>query len=240
MSFAIISDIHSNLEALASAYRYIKKRKDIKEIIILGDIVGYGANPNECIKFCRSISKNIVVGNHDRAAIDSNERIYFNVCAADAADWTEKNLMEENFAYLNNLPLKISKGRFLFVHSSPHNPEEWSYILNTWEAKFQFSAFDQNICFIGHSHIPVIFSEKILPENKNEKHFFSQNSKYIINVGSIGQPRDRNPRLSFVIFNEDEWSVEYVRLEYDIKRAAGKIVNAGLPSFLAERLFNGY
>jgi diadenosine tetraphosphatase ApaH/serine/threonine PP2A family protein phosphatase len=181
-----------------------------------------------------------VIGNHDRAAIDPNERINFNVYAADAANWTEKNLMEESVAFLNNLPFTVSKNRFMFVHSSPHNPEEWAYILSTWDAKFQFSAFDQNICFIGHSHIPVIFSEKILPENKNEKYFFSQDGKYIINVGSIGQPRDRNPRLSFAIFNEDEWSIEYVRIDYDIKKAAGKILKAGLPSLLAERLFYGY
>ena len=240
MSFAIISDIHSNLEALSQTYKYIRKRKDVEDIVILGDLVGYGANPNECIRFCKKISKNIIVGNHDYGAVYPEERLFFNIYAAKAAKWTEDNLEEENCNYLKNLPLTISKNRFLFVHSSPHNPEEWSYILNTWDANFQFGVFDQNICFIGHSHVPAIFAEKNFPENENKKFFFSKDEKYIVNVGSIGQPRDRNPNLSFAIFDENEWSLEYIRLDYNIKRAADKILNAELPSFLAERLYHGH
>ncbi len=239
MSFALISDIHSNLEALTEAYKYIKKRKDIEEIIILGDIVGYGANPNECIKVCKRISKYIVAGNHDRAAVNPSVRLIFNVSAAKAAKWTENVLKDEYVHFLKNLPLTLNKNRFLFVHSSPHNPEEWSYLWNNWEAKFQFQAFDRNICFIGHSHIPAIFSENNSPQKKNDKFFFSKNEKYIVNIGSIGQPRDRNPKLSFVIFNENELSVEYIRLNYNIKKAADKILKANLPPMLADRLYYG-
>jgi len=239
MSFAILADIHSNLEALTEAYKYIKKREDIEEIIIVGDIVGYGANPNECIKVCKNISNCIVAGNHDHAAVNPDERLFFNIHAARAAKWTENVLDEEYVQFLKNLPLTLSKGRFLFVHSSPHNPDEWSYIINNWDARFQFGAFNQNICFIGHSHLPAVFAENSLPDKVDNKFFFSKDEKYIVNVGSIGQPRDRNPKLSFCIFDENEWSLENIRLDYDIKKAAGKILKAKLPSGLAERLYNG-
>lgn len=240
MSFAIISDIHSNLEALTTAYAYIKRRKEIEEIIINGDIVGYGANPNECIRFCRKISKDIVLGNHDKAVFDPKLRDFFNMYAARAAKWTEEVMEDDYLSFLKNLPLTISKKRFLFVHSTPHNPEEWSYIFTSWDAKFQFNSFDQNICFIGHSHVPAIFAEKGFIDNRDGKYFLSKEEKYIINIGSIGQPRDRNPKLSFAIFNEDEWSVEYARIDYNIKKTAGKILKAGLPSSLADRLYVGY
>ena len=240
MTFAVISDIHSNLEALAETRNYIINREDIEETIILGDLVGYGANPNECIRLCRKISNNIILGNHDLAAVNPNTRLFFNIFAARAAEWTENVLELEYVSYLKNLPLTLNRSRYLFVHSSPDNPEEWLYVSNYREAEVQFEAFKQDICFIGHSHIPVVFVENEQPLRGEGKHYLSRDKRYIINVGSIGQPRDRNPKLSFAIFNENEWSVEYVRLDYNVKKSAGKILKAGLPSPLAERLFFGH
>ena len=238
MAFAVISDIHSNLEALNVALEFIKTRDDIDDVVVLGDIVGYGANPNECITICKEVSDTIVLGNHDKAAFDKETRLSFNVNAVRSAEWTEENLEDNNIMFLKNLPLTIKRERFLFVHSSPHNPGGWLYISGMYDA--QFRVFEQSVCFIGHTHIPKIYAEGKVPEKKNGKYYLSQEEKYVINVGSIGQPRDRNPALSFVIFNEDEWSAEYVRLDYDIEKAASKIIEAGLPQFLAERLYTGH
>ncbi|MFC1557753.1 metallophosphoesterase family protein [candidate division KSB1 bacterium] len=240
MAFAVISDIHSNLEALNRALEFIEKKDDIGDVIILGDIVGYGANPNECITLCKEVSNTVILGNHDKAAYDKETRSSFNINAVRSAEWTEENLEDEHIIFLKNLPLTIKRERFLFVHSSPHNPGGWLYISGMFDAQFQLNVFEQSICFIGHTHIPKIFTEGEIPEIKNERYYLSQEEKYIINVGSIGQPRDRNPDLSFAIFNEIEWSVEYVRLDYNIKKAADKIIDAGLPQFLSERLYTGY
>ena len=240
MAFAVISDIHSNLEALSRALEFIKTRDDVEDVFILGDMVGYGANPNECIVLCREVSDTIVLGNHDKAAFDKETRSFFNINAVSSAEWTKENLEDNNIMFLKNLPLTINRERFLFVHSSPRNPGGWQYISGIYEAQFQFNVFEQSICFIGHTHIPKIFAGGRVPEKKNGKHYLYREEKYIINVGSIGQPRDRNPGLSFVIFNGDEWSAEFVRLDYDIKKAADKIIEAGLPRFLAERLYTGY
>ncbi|CUT05583.1 metallophosphoesterase family protein, partial [Candidatus Kryptobacter tengchongensis] len=185
MRIAIISDIHSNLEALTKAFEIIDT-KNVDEIVCLGDIVGYGANPNECVELIRKRVKYVVMGNHDYAvAVDPAELFYFSSYARESDLWTREVLTKENLDFLKSLPFTISLKNLLFVHSAPAQPREWEYIFTEAQAKVQFQYFKEKICFIGHSHFPGIF-----PENGFYNGKLDRNTRYIINVGSIGQPRD--------------------------------------------------
>ncbi len=232
MRLAIISDIHGNLEALTTALELIKKHA-ADEIVCLGDVVGYGANPNECLTIVRERCSVILRGNHDAAAVDLSVADQFTINARLAAIWTNNVLLKENKELLETLPLTKSRGDILLAHGSPYEPEEWHYIISEYEAKEAFQAFAEQLCFVGHSHIPVIFSEK------GTTALVARGDRFIINVGSIGQPRDGNPQLSFGIFDTSSWTYENIRAEYDIPAAAQKIRKAGLPRALADRLMFG-
>jgi putative phosphoesterase len=232
MRIAIISDIHSNLEALKRAQVEIEREK-VDEVVCLGDIVGYGANPNECVDIVKSLTAHVLLGNHDEAAIDLTRTEFFNPFARIAAEWTADTLTEDNKDYLAALPFTVERNGILFVHASPLNPEEWNYVLTPSDAAENFDAMPTDVCFIGHSHVPEVFGED--PWTRN----IVRGEKFIVNVGSIGQPRDGNPKLSFGIFDTELWGYRNVRLDYDIELAAFKIKKAGLPKNLADRLFVG-
>jgi diadenosine tetraphosphatase ApaH/serine/threonine PP2A family protein phosphatase len=234
MRVAIISDIHSNLEALETALEIIDRKK-IDEIICLGDLVGYGANPNECVELTHKRASHVLLGNHDQAAFDLSQTEHFNRHARTAAYWTNQTLTQENLEYLKSLPYHCVVDDLTFVHASPKNPEQWEYVFSAYEAKLNFDYFRTRACFIGHTHIPGIFPEDV----KSQKSRISRDNRYIINVGSVGQPRDGNWRLSFGIFDTSAWSYELVRSEYDAQAAADKIVASDLPRFLADRLLVG-
>ncbi len=232
MRVAIFSDIHGNLEALQKAFEIIEQ-KNIDEVVCLGDLVGYGANPNECIDFIERRTKKVLLGNHDQAAFDLRQAEFFNTYARRSAYWTHDVLTQQHHEYLQSLPYTLTDAELTYVHSSPFEPEEWHYIFSVREATRNFNYFKSPICFFGHSHVPGIHCED------HRTHEVQKDSRYLINVGSIGQPRDGDWRLSFGIFDTDSWSYENVRSEYDVESAAGKILEAGLPRFLAERLFAG-
>jgi len=237
MKYAVLSDIHSNWEALETAIDYLSKEK-IKDYWVLGDCVGYGANPNECLCWVFKKAAVALMGNHEKAAVDPEMRNGFNSYARTAIEWTAE-VLEEKYRQ------KIPELRYLHItpsvtlaHGSPNDPDEFRYILSLKDAQASFRAFETPIGFVGHTHIPSRFTESSgdaeylgparYPLNKKER--------YILNPGSVGQPRDQDPRLSFGIFNEEDWSFEIVRLQYDNKKAAEKIRKAGLPSYLADRL----
>ena len=225
MKIAYISDIHSNLEALETALQEIS-RLEADRIYCLGDIVGYGADPNSCVELIREVANGAIAGNHDFAAVGLTSTEHFNSFAQAAIRWTDKRLTKDNRQYLKSLPLTLSNDSVFCVHATPIAPEKWGYIFSREDANRHLEAFDEPICFIGHSHIPALFESK-------------DRARCIVNVGSIGQPRDRDPKLSFVIFDTDTVEFERIRLEYDIQKAAAKIRKAKLPEFLAERLFLG-
>jgi diadenosine tetraphosphatase ApaH/serine/threonine PP2A family protein phosphatase len=229
---AIISDIHSNLEALTSALKIIDAER-VDDIVCLGDVVGYGANPNECIEVVRSRCSTILLGNHDAAAIDLAVANQFTLNAQLSAIWTFGVLLEENKAFLSNLPHTKKLDEILFSHASPFEPEEWHYVISEFDTREAFTSFEERICFIGHSHIPIIFSM----HGKAKE--VTRSERFIINVGSVGQPRDGNPDLSFGIFDTDTTSYRNVRAPYDIQTAAEKIRKVGLPRALSERLHRG-
>lgn len=251
MLIAIISDIHSNLEALQKAIEIIEQNA-VDKIICLGDIVGYGANPKQCLELTRKISHNIIMGNHDQASADIKHIRDFTNYAKEAVFWTNKILSQHEKEFFQSLPLTIEIENISFVHSSPYKPEEWYYITKQSEASINFRYFDTPVCFVGHSHVSGIFCEELAAHKElvggvitDEKNYFShkykllREKKYIINPGSVGQPRDRDWRLSFGIFDTDNWTYENIRSEYDVEAAIKKIREAKLPEFLATRLFIG-
>lgn len=232
MRVAILSDIHSNLQALTAALAIID-RMQIDEIYCLGDIVGYGANPNECIDLIRSRAKGCVLGNHDLAALDPSHARYFTKPGRISARWTHKVLTKENLAYLSSLPYRIDCEHYTLVHSSPSKPEAWEYVLSLEMAARQFPAFSTPLCFIGHTHVPFICGEDL------RTYSFKRGLRFLLNVGSVGQPRDGNPQLCFGILDLGDWTYKNVRADYDIHGASKAITDANLPSILASRLFLG-
>lgn len=241
MKFGIISDIHGNLEALQVVLQEIKK-EDCNEIIFLGDIVGYGANPNECIELLRQERVVGVAGNHDYAVLNKTSIKNFNPYAQAAILWTQKILTKESLWYLDAFLLVNKSYPFHIVHSSPDDPGDWYYLFTIEDIIPQFNFFSYPVCLVGHTHIPFVVAKRndgkieIIKENKFE---LNSGWQYIINVGSVGQPRDQNPQASFAIYDTKTNIFEIRRIDYDIKTAADKIINANLPPILAERLFYG-
>ena len=232
MRFAIISDIHSNLEALTKAFEIIDQRS-VDEIVCLGDVIGYGANPNECVELIRQRCGIVLRGNHEHAVLNAAETEHFSENARSAIVWTRKHLAEEHLAYFQTLPLSQSKNNLRFVHASPCNPDDWEYIFDEDAAASSFPCFSEALGFIGHTHIPAIFS------TEGEVFSISRNERFLINVGSVGQPRDRNIHLSFGLFDTDLWTYENIRSAYDVETTVWKILNTSLPSKLGHRLLMG-
>jgi diadenosine tetraphosphatase ApaH/serine/threonine PP2A family protein phosphatase len=230
--FAVISDIHSNLEALTKTFEIID-RQHIEEIVCIGDIVGYGADPNGCIEMVRQRCNVVIKGNHDDAVGNIPLSDNFTEHARSAILWTRQQLSAENSEYLGTLPISHIKDDVLFVHASPCHPEVWKYIFQEDDAEKAFQCFSEPVCFIGHTHIPAIFS----PAGRVYK--LKSGERYIINIGSVGQPRDRNSQLSFGIFDMDAFKYENIRSQYDVETAVMKILRTDLPPMLGHRLLIG-
>ena len=242
MRTAFISDIHGNLDALQVVLDDIAAQS-VDRIVCLGDIVGYGPEPNECVAKVREVCAHVVAGNHDYAALDRMDTLGFNEYARAAADWTAKALSEESKEYLNGLPLEVSDNGMRFVHASPLDPERWTYVLSFEEASRQFGAYEERLCFIGHSHLPVVIEkdgDDVRAYQYPEDPFkLDDVRRYIVNVGSVGQPRDRDPRAGYTWYDHDQNAVFLRRLEYPVAAVQKKILDAGLPPFLAQRLAAG-
>ncbi len=238
MKYAVISDIHANLEALQSVLKYILS-KNIHKIYCLGDIVGYGPRPNECVELVRKRCEFCLMGNHDHAVLGLTDIYYFNQYAKEAVLWTRKAITQHNKAYLENLPFTQETDTVFFVHSTPLEPAEWHYIFSDRDAQQNFKNVSQPITFIGHSHIPVIFSYHRGTFYDDTIKLDLTNDRYIVNVGSVGQPRDGDPRACFVIIDEEKSTLDYVRLDYPVKKTYQEIMDNNLPPFLAMRLLAG-
>jgi diadenosine tetraphosphatase ApaH/serine/threonine PP2A family protein phosphatase len=241
MRLGIFSDIHGNLEALEAVLETLRGCS-IDRYVCLGDIVGYGANPNECIDTVRRLTDTVVMGNHDHSVLGLTDLSEFNSYAQHALLWTAQHLLHENRMYLRRLPFVIRDGRYVYVHATLNRPEEWGYIFSSWHAQACLRCIDKGqICFIGHSHRPFIFdeNEELLCRGGTCKVSCDSSLKYLVNVGSVGQPRDDDPRAAVCVVDEGEGTVEILRVEYDILTAQRKIRVAGLPEFLADRLARG-
>jgi predicted phosphodiesterase len=239
MRLAIISDIHGNLEALDAVIRDIGTQS-VDEIVCLGDIVGYGANPNECT----DLVSVILLGNHDAAAVGTLSTHYFNIHAKIAIEWTAENLTKATVAYLQSLPTQVKKEQSTLVHATPYEPEMWYYITSLEEAAFNFQFFDTRFCFVGHTHIPIIIvldKEKELYVHQDTVAEFGSlaGCRFLINVGSVGQPRDRNPNACYGILDTNTKQFAYRRVAYDVAGTQEAMRNCKLPEFLITRLADG-
>jgi|YelNatPaOPRAMG01_1025707.scaffolds.fasta_scaffold00087_45 Predicted phosphoesterase len=228
MRYAVISDVHSNLEALVAVLKSIDK-KQIDDVICLGDIVGYGANPDEVIELIRQRAKYAVLGNHDAAIFDDFAYSMMNTFAKVAIAYNRKLISEENLHWLKSLPVDLKLGDLRAVHASPSNPKEWKYVVTNEDAIHEMNFFAESTCVLGHTHVPAVFETK-LPGGGHRR---------LINVGSVGQPRDGDYRPSYGIIDMATLTYENVRVEYDYRMPAEKILAAGLPFFLANRLSQG-
>ncbi len=240
MRYGLISDIHGNLEAFETVLDECRRLK-VDSIVCGGDIVGYGANPQECLNLIRKLKINSVAGNHDWAVSGKLDFSYFTPDARSAVEWTRQRFGFEEISYLNNLPLSLKTESFTLVHGTLKNPEQFIYMTSAAKAADTFALMDTPLCFVGHTHVPVVFigqEEKIYPSDVLDIEI-NPKYKYIVNLGSVGQPRDHNPLASFCVYDTNLGLVENHRVLYDIQKAQQKILDANLPSFLANRLAQG-
>lgn len=242
MRYAIISDVHANLEALEVVLSDIDRRQP-DAMICLGDFVGYGPDPVACVERLRPRLSGAVVGNHDLAAAGTLDIEDFNPFAQAAILWTREQLTAPVRTYLRDLPSHITPDGFLAVHGSVRDPVE-EYIIDPYTARASFLARSFQLCVVGHTHVPAVFTlngnaVSAAPFPAGEPLRLAQERRYIINVGSVGQPRDGDPRAAYVWFDEQARTITMIRLVYPVERTQRKMADAGLPAMLAERLAHG-
>jgi predicted phosphodiesterase len=246
---AVLADIHANLEALAAVLHDVESNK-VSTIVCLGDIVGYGPEPRECLNLIREKATIVVAGNHDLSAATGDMAPDMNPDAMASLRWTAATIRPEDKAFLCGLPLEAGIGPFHFVHGSPEAPSRFHYILDTAAAQKGFLNSKKKIIFTGHSHLPAAFVEvEFSPMFAGCIHRveslalpdigMSPGKRYLINVGSVGQPRDGDPRAAYGLMDLSRNRFELIRVSYDVKRAARKIQECGLPDSLAKRLTVG-
>ncbi|MBF0571571.1 MAG: metallophosphoesterase family protein [Candidatus Omnitrophica bacterium] len=240
MRYGVVSDIHGNLEALKAVLGECRKL-NVDSLLCCGDIAGYGADPKECLGLVRKLKAVAVAGNHDWAVSGKLDFSYFTPDGQAAVVWTRSHLAIEDIFYLNNLPLSLKNKDCTLVHGTLLNPQQFVYLTNETQAADTFALMDTQVCFVGHTHVPKVFIERegnicqsdILDIELNAKY------KYIVNLGSVGQPRDGNPLAGFCIYDTALRMIENHRVLYDINKAQQKILDTNLPETLALRLTRG-
>ena len=239
MRFAILSDIHANLEALEATIADANENK-CTHFVCLGDIVGYNANPHECVERVRALECPVVRGNHDEhASLDSSNRD-FNELAERAINWTRENLTKADRAWLLGLRLTRQVREFTIVHATLDTPGQWGYVLNNLDAVASFTYQHTTLCFFGHTHVPIAFVRADgVNRVKMDRITIEDGKKYFINAGSVGQPRDGDWRAAYCIYHCEKNLVELRRVKYDVATAQKKVRQAGLPERLADRLTYG-
>jgi predicted phosphodiesterase len=241
MRYAIFADIHANLDALEVVLSACKK-ESVDRYLCAGDVVGYAAQPCECIEKIREYGVTVVAGNHDWAAVKLYSTEYFNPVAAEALLWTRGELSAAHCDFLVNLKLVFNNKDLTLVHGTLNYPEDFNYLTDAYLAQESFRILESSVCFVGHTHMPGVF----VKEESGTIHYLRENSiklddsnSYIINVGSVGQPRDSNPQAVYCVYDTSKKEVKIRRVSYDISSASSKIILKGLPAFLGERLFKG-
>jgi len=239
MKFAIIADIHGNLEALEAVLEDIKIQK-CTHFACLGDIVGYNANPRECLEIIRKMGIPCVKGNHDEYCSTDGPLTDFNPYAAQAVNWTRRQLTEDEKKWLRELKYVRMVKNFTIVHATLDEPDRWGYVFDRLAAAANFPYQNTSVCFFGHTHVPLAFvRDTVVRGGTYSKFKVEPGKKYFVNVGAVGQPRDNNPKAAYVIYDTVENTIELRRVDYDIAKAQRKVIEAGLPERLAERLAFG-
>lgn len=243
MKILLIGDIHGNIEALDAVLT--KEVDKIGNVIVLGDIVGYMANPKEAIDSVKDFD--CILGNHDYAMCNTEMIWWFNSVARQALTWTKKQLREEDFTFLKGLPFqRIYKNENFTVVHGCLGDDPFEYLLDIYQAEKNFKLMSTDLLFVGHTHVPIIWQEDSLENIKefttidyDKEILLDEHLKYIFNIGSVGQPRDGDSRSCYVIYDTEKYSVCYRRQEYDINKTVRKIAENNLPRFLYERLTLG-
>jgi diadenosine tetraphosphatase ApaH/serine/threonine PP2A family protein phosphatase len=239
MRIAIFSDIHANWEALEAVLHDAEERA-VTSYICLGDVVGYNANPHECVVRVREMECPIVKGNHDEQASLAESSRDFNELAEHAIEWTRANLTADDKDWLRDLRLERQVRDFTIVHATLDTPAQWGYVFNNLDAAASFTYQHTAVCFFGHTHVPMAFirDDGVRRINFEQIHV-ETGRKYFINAGSTGQPRDGDWRAAYCIYDTERNLIELHRVKYDLDTAQKKIIKAGLPRLLAERLALG-
>jgi len=242
MRYAILADIHANLAALMAVLDDIKGQGGVDEIWCLGDIVGYGPEPTECIKLIQKVKAVCVAGNHDLGAAGKVDLALFNPAAAEVCKWTAEKLNPVDIRYLEDLPKTVQKGDFLLAHGSPVEPI-LEYVMSTSIAEKSFSYFDSQFCLVGHTHVPMAYKKE---ENSTSSIALSPaiglvtiDHRMIINPGAVGQPRDGDPRASYGIYDSEGNMFRLHRVDYDIRATQDKMMREHFPINLVTRLEQG-
>ena len=236
MRFAIFSDLHANLEA-TQAILADAQEADCTHYVCLGDLVGYNANPHECLDLVRRMDCPVVKGNHDEQACLTESSRDFNELAEQAINWTRAHLTEDDKQWLADLRMTRQVRDFTIVHATLDTPEECGYVFNNLDALASFTYQHTTVCFFGHTHVAGAFvRDGGVKRVKIERLTIEPGKKYFINTGSVGQPRDGDPRAAYCIYDIEREMVEQRRVKYDLHTAQKKIIQAGLPRLLAERL----
>ena len=239
MKYAIIADIHGNLEAFQVVLEDIRAQH-ADQVECLGDVVGYNANPKECLQIVRDMNIPCVKGNHDEYCSSEDHLDGFNPHAADAVHWTRNQLNDEEKQWLRDLKYSRMVDNFTIVHATLDAPQRWGSVFDKLAAAASFPYQNTPLCFFGHTHVPVAFMrDTVVRGGTYSKFKVDASKKYFINVGAVGQPRDNNPKCAYVVYDTTAATIEIRRLEYDIAAAQAKILAAGLPERLAERLAYG-
>lgn len=240
MIYVVLSDIHGNIDALKAVVKSFPEKCD-KMILCAGDIVGYGAEPGECIEVIRSLDAKSVLGNHDAAVIGKIDVSKFNETAARGIKWTMKRLSPSDRDYLNGLPFIYESKPCAVAHGTLQEPEDFIYLWNGGDAMRTFKLLNAKVCFVGHTHVSGVFKFKDgrVFQLYNDIVKMEEGAKYIINAGSIGQPRDGIRKACYCVYDTDKEEIEFRRIEYDVDTACARIINAGLPVEYGTRLLEG-
>jgi predicted phosphodiesterase len=245
MRIGILGDIHGNLEALQAVVEAMRRER-IDEWVQVGDIVGYGPEPSACIDLVRELGCTVCMGNHDAAVLDLLDTAYFNNFARAAIEWTRTRLRPTDFDYLRSLQLVVREPEYTVVHGTLHMPEQFGYVISPVEAIDSISLQQSRVCFVGHSHVPAIYMLRELGARTLDVVYQSEAEvdahdypRVLMNVGSVGQPRDEDARATYAIFDTTTQIASIRRVQYDIAGVQRKIRAAGLPEMLANRLALG-
>ena len=235
--FAILGDVHANLDALEVVLADCREQ-GVTDFLCTGDVVGYNAAPHECLEIVRGLGCPVVMGNHDHYVSSQQNLDDFNPHAAAVIEWTRLQLSEDEIAYLAGLPFVATKTGISLVHATMDRPDDFGYVFDHLQAEAHFSHQVTPLCFHGHTHCPMIYEKQLSGVYRIDAQDFKLpiGRKYFINVGSVGQPRDGDPRASYVLYDPLSRVVRFRRLAYDVAAAQARIRAAGLPERLAQRL----
>ncbi|MFT7624864.1 MAG: diadenosine tetraphosphatase ApaH/serine/threonine PP2A family protein phosphatase [Myxococcota bacterium] len=242
MRYGIISDTHGNLEGLTASLEALD-RAGVDRIACLGDTVGYGAQPNECCDIIRELAYVTVLGNHDAVVADRLDPGHCHAAARRALFYSREHLSEENLQWLKDLPYNVDDGAITWCHGSPIDVEKFEYVFSLDKAAALTGHFEKlnHVTFVGHSHLTTAYlvTERMSLQVAAPRFRLREGVKYVFNVGSVGQPRDRDNRACCVVYDTDEQIVTYIRVPYDVDTAASKIFDAELPAAFGQRLYHG-